>query len=224
MTSALHPSSTKPSANAVPPQSTSTKSSPVPAVPAQLPKASSYANATKPSNAATPSHFNIATSNSSSATTGAQAPVQHGKLDTHSSTPSMSAPSPSISNPQGDFPRTDSHGRKPSVVISAQGASGQIPNGGPVVQNSRPNIAFGSMVNNQNSPAVAHSGSYNDQQGSSLNTPKHDPRVTSPAHSPSPIPQPPASGGKPPSGLPGQGNGLVFGSSGMENGDANVSG
>lgn len=75
------------------------------------------------------------------------------------------------------------------------------------------------MVNNgQGSPAIANSTPYG-HQNSMLPTLRNDPRATSPAHSPAPIPQPPASGGKPPSGLHGQGNGLVFGSSGAENGD-----
>lgn len=229
MTSAIPtaPVQTKPTSSiSVPSQNTSRNTSPIPAVPAQLPKAS-YANATKP---ATPAAINPQAPIVSS--TGAQAPVQHGKVDTHSSTGPMSASSPSVGNPQSgiasgnnqnDFSRQDSHGRKPSVVISASGASGQIPNGGPVGRDARPNIAFGSMMNNQGSPAIASSSPAYPPQNNSLPVRGADPRVTSPAHSPSPIPQPPASGGKPPSGISNQGNGLVFGSSGMENGDANVS-
>ncbi|TKX26342.1 MIF4G domain-containing protein 2 [Elsinoe australis] len=228
MTSAIPtaPVQTKPTSSiSVPSQNTSRNTSPIPAVPAQLPKAS-YANATKP---ATPAAINPQAPIVSS--TGAQAPVQHGKVDTHSSTGPMSASSPSVGNPQSgiasgnnqnDFSRQDSHGRKPSVVISASGASGQIPNGGPVGRDARPNIAFGSMMNNQGSPAIASSSPAYPPQNNSLPVRGADPRVTSPAHSPSPIPQPPASGGKPPSGISNQGNGLVFGSSGMENGDANL--
>ena len=131
------------------------------------------------------------------------------------STPSSSGPQQGHVN---GIARTDSHGRKPSVVISASGASGQMPNGGPVGSNSRPNINFGSMMNNQGSAAPQNNAS-SQAQGSGLNTPRQDPRVISPAASPSPIPQPAASGGKPPVGLHGQGNGLSFGSMGQENGD-----
>lgn len=141
----------------------------------------------------------------------------------------MSATPPAVGTQQGvsgstpnGVSRTDSHGRKPSVVISASGTTGQIPNGGPVGQNGRPNISFGSMMNPQGSPAVTNSVPFASQT-LNMPTPRHDPRIISPAHSPAPIPQPPASGGKPPSGLQSHGNGLSFGSMGMENGDANVS-
>lgn len=105
-----------------------------------------------------------------------------------------------------------SHGRKSSTMtISAAGATGPMSNNG----NARPNIAFGAM-NAGGSPAIAHSAPHAPQN----NTP--NPRITSPATSPSPIPQPAASGGRPPSGLQGQGNGLSFGSMGGENVGSNV--
>jgi hypothetical protein len=69
------------------------------------------------------------------------------------------------------------HSRKSSVTISATGPSGYIPNGGPASRGA-PNLQFGAMGG---SPAPSHA------------TP--NPRVASPAHSPSPIPQ--FSGGKP---------------------------
>lgn len=100
------------------------------------------------------------------------------------------------------------HSRKPSVVISATGATGYTQNGNPVGQAGRPTIAFGMMNVGQQSNTPAH-----DQQ-STLHTPSENPRVISPAHSPSPIPQPNASGGRPPSSLQSQGNGLNFGSMG----------
>lgn len=213
----------KPTASiSVPSQNTSRDTSPIPAVPAQPPKPS-YAKATKPSAPIEPTIARTPLN-----TTGAQAPVQHGKVDNHRPAASMSNQPSAGGIPQtghGDFSRTDSHGRKPSVVISASGASGQLSNGGPVGQNNaRPNINFGSMLNNQASPAIANS-TPQGQHGSGLQPQNgvNNPRITSPAHSPSPIPQPPTSGGKPPAGLQGQGNGLVFGSSGMDNGDANVS-
>lgn len=115
------------------------------------------------------------------------------------------------------------HGRKQSVVISASGTTGSIPNGGPVGgQSPRPNISFGSMNGPQSSPAIASSGPYNAQN--SLATP-NNPRIISPSHSPSPIPQPAvSSGGRPPTNLPGQSNGLSFGSLGAENDDSTTRG
>lgn len=172
--------------------SASSTSSPLTAVPAQLPSRS-YASATK--------SFSQAANSSSAA--GASAPVQHGKQ----------------SPVNGKNMQNGEHGRKPSVVISASGTTGQIPNGGPVGQSSRPNISFGSMNAPQGSPAIASSVPH--QVATPSLTPGN-PRITSPTHSPSPIPQPAASGGKPPSTLPGQSNGLSFGSMGAENGDASV--
>ncbi|KAK7617297.1 hypothetical protein IWX50DRAFT_335512 [Phyllosticta citricarpa] len=105
-----------------------------------------------------------------------------------------------------------SHGRKSSTMtISAAGATGPMSNNG----NARPNIAFGA-INAGGSPAIAHSAPHAPQNNATPN-----PRITSPATSPSPIPQPAASGGRPPSGLQGQGNGLSFGSMGGENVGAN---
>lgn len=99
------------------------------------------------------------------------------------------------------------HGRKPSVVINASGASGYTPNGGPVSANGRPPIVFGQSGDSQ-SPAPFQA------QNASLSTPSNNPRATSPAHSPTPIPQPSASGGRPPSGMQNQINGLAFGQTG----------
>ncbi|MCJ1390502.1 hypothetical protein MMC18_003362 [Xylographa bjoerkii] len=110
------------------------------------------------------------------------------------------------------------HSRKPSVTISAQGASGQMPNGGPAA--GKPvggnNIQFGSM-NNGPSPVIVHSAPQPMHSSGSLAVQApSNPRITSPANSPSPIPQPPASGGRPPASLQGQGNGPVFGSLGED--------
>jgi translation initiation factor 4G len=70
---------------------------------------------------------------------------------------------------------------------------------------------FGSL---QDSPATSYSIPQITQPTSSapISIPSN-PRVTSPAQSPSPIPQPPiSSGGRPPSGLAQQGNVMIFGS------------
>lgn len=177
------------------PSSTSGTTTPSAAVPAQQPTRSYASAATK-----------------SVQDNGKASPVNGAKTNNSSSQPASSSTTTAMQN--GD------HGRKPSVIISASGTSGQIPNGAPVGQSSRPNINFGSINGPSGSPAIASSAPH-PPQTPALNAPR-DPRVTSPTHSPSPIPQPAASGGKPPSTLPGQSNGLSFGSMGADNGDANV--
>ncbi|KAI9704529.1 MAG: hypothetical protein M1820_005603 [Bogoriella megaspora] len=192
--------------------------------PAQAPTARSYANATKKTSS--PPLIASSTPNPPVAV-GGTGQIQHGYANSISPVngkPAFEPAVPAVSRPPSivssgnivngaheKFQPSD-HGRKPSVTISAAGTSGQLPNGGPVGQanaNSRPPIAFGSM-NPQSSPAPAHSTPFH-HQNANLGTPLSNPRITSPAHSPSPIPQPPASGGRPPSGLQGQGNGLSFG-------------
>lgn len=100
---------------------------------------------------------------------------------------------------------TSDHARKGSVTV-APGAYGQMANGNHVPSASRPNISFGSM-NTDDSLASTPS-----QQQNSLPPPVSDPRVRSPAASPSPIPQPATSGGRPQSIH--AGNGINFGSVG----------
>lgn len=110
------------------------------------------------------------------------------------------------------------HSRKSSVTISATGASGQMPNGGPVA--GKPGIGngiqvqFGSMTAGT-SPSLNNSAPLMGPNSGSLAVASSpNPRVSSPAQSPSPIPQPAASGGRPPSSLYPQGNGPSFGSIG----------
>ncbi len=111
-------------------------------------------------------------------------------------------------------PSLGDHSRKTSVTISAAGASGFLPNGGPMA--GKPtggnSIQFG-QVPAAGSPASASSTPQPAQSGNTLavQTPSN-PRITSPQTSPSPIPQPPASGGRPPSGFQGQGTRPNFGS------------
>lgn len=88
------------------------------------------------------------------------------------------------------------HARKPSVTISANGPPSYGANGGPV-GSSKSAIQFGF----RDSPVVSHS---TPQPGAASPIPipgTGHARVASPAHSPSPIPQPAASGGRPPAGL-----------------------
>ncbi|KAK0623625.1 hypothetical protein B0T14DRAFT_582436 [Immersiella caudata] len=83
------------------------------------------------------------------------------------------------------------HSRKPSVTISANAPSSHIANGGPVGGNKAiPQFGF------NESPAVTHS-TPQTSGAVPIPIPGGNPRVASPAHSPSPIPQiPQQSGGQ----------------------------
>ena len=208
MTSAITPSTQTPLNAQLPIDSSATSgtTSPLPgAVPAQLP-VRSYASATKTA------------TQIPSTPAGASAPSQNAKPASDTPVNGIEAmaqggPQAASTVPNGT-PNHVEHGRKPSVVINASGASGYTPNGGPVGQATRPPISFGS-INSGGSPLPPASVPY-PSQTSSLPTPQRDPCVISPAHSPSPIPQPQASGGRPPSGLQNQSNGVTFGSMGGE--------
>jgi translation initiation factor 4G len=127
------------------------------------------------------------------------------------------APTAPSAASQGD------HSRKPSVTITSAGTSGYMPNGGPA---SRPNSLQFGFANQQSSPNMGNPAvlASSQSQPSGLGVaPSMNPRVTSPQTSPSPIPQPASSGGRPPpSTYQGQGNVPNFGSFG-DAGDANVS-
>lgn len=130
--------------------------------------------------------------------------------------PAVPAMGPTIVNSSSAANGGD-HSRKSSVTISAAGTSGYIPNGGPAPNSRAPsNLTFGSLAG---SPAPAHATPH--QQGQNLNPQAPNPRVASPAHSPSPIPTPISSGGKP-DNLPTR-PGLVFGG-GSDTTESNVSG
>ncbi|KAL1862109.1 hypothetical protein Plec18170_000933 [Paecilomyces lecythidis] len=123
---------------------------------------------------------------------------------------------PAQQPPQGD------HSRKPSVTISSAGTSGYIPNGGSAP--SRPNsIQFGALNQpGSSSPSMGNPAALANQSPGNLGVaPSMNPRITSPQTSPSPIPQPASSGGRPPSTYQSQGNPVNFGSFG-ESGDANM--
>ena len=132
--------------------------------------------------------------------------------------------------PASSQPAAGDHSRKPSVTITSAGTSGYIPNGGP---SSRPNsLQFGFANQQQSSPNMGNPAVLANQQqqqqpqqqaqaGLGVAAPVN-PRVTSPQTSPSPIPQPASSGGRPPSSYQSQGNVPSFGSFG-DAGDANVS-
>ncbi|PKX99859.1 hypothetical protein P168DRAFT_83405 [Aspergillus campestris IBT 28561] len=123
--------------------------------------------------------------------------------------PAASASSPSVpaNSSQPD------HARKPSVTITSAGTSGYIPNGGP---SSRPNSLQFGFANQQTSPNLGAPAALSGPPQSGLGVAATaNPRITSPQTSPSPIPQPASSGGRPPpSSYQSQGNVPNFGSFG----------
>jgi translation initiation factor 4G len=154
------------------------------------PTARSYANATKKNSSPT-----IASSAAPPVAVGALQPAQHGRGSSVSPVngrnpiqPALPTMGPAIVNSSGLA--SGHHSRTSSVTISAAGPSGYIPNGAPATRGA-PNLQFGAMGG---SPAPSHA-TPNQPQGANLNAQTPNPRVASPAHSPSPIPQ--FSGGKP---------------------------
>ncbi|KAH8434167.1 putative eukaryotic translation initiation factor subunit eIF-4F [Aspergillus melleus] len=169
----------------------------------------SYANATKKS----------ATDSTAAPVTVGGSP-HHGKSTSESPVsgkPMQQSQSSGVTIVNGapaQAPSQGDHSRKPSVTITSAGTSGYIPNGGP---NSRPNsLQFGFAANQQTSPNMGNPAVLASQPQPGLAvTPTMNPRVTSPQTSPSPIPQPASSGGRPPpSSYQSQGNVPNFGSFG----------
>ena len=166
----------------------------------------------------------------------AQIPAQNGKPEASSPVNGRVAIPPAVptvggasaivngNTPTSSNSGVGDHSRKPSVTISAAGASGYIPNGGPVAGKpiGSSNIQFGSHPADALAAAQNPAPQVNQSVNSlAVNTPSN-PRVTSPQTSPSPIPQPPASGGgRPPSSLHANSPSLNFGSFGGA--EANVS-
>lgn len=113
---------------------------------------------------------------------------------------------PTVAHGTSNVNGLSDHNRKSSVTISANGPNYPT-NGGPA--GPKANIQFGFV----DSPAASHSS---PQIGSApIPIPESNPRVTEPRNSPSPIPQPSASGGRPPSGTAQQT--MTFGSFGGDN-------
>ncbi|KAL2872525.1 putative eukaryotic translation initiation factor subunit eIF-4F [Aspergillus lucknowensis] len=144
----------------------------------------SYANATKKS----------ATDSTAVAPVTVGGPSQHGKSTSTSVSgkPMQQPQPPTIVNgapapgPQGD------HSKKPSVTITAA----YVPNS---AQPGRPNSLQFGFANQQSSPNMGNPAVLASQPQSGLGvTPPVNPRATSPQTSPSPIPQPASSGGRPP--------------------------
>ena len=215
MTSTISPAAPNPISQTATSASTGSSSAGGPTsqlvdVPAPASTARSYANATKKN----PSPPLIASSTPNPpVAVGGTGNAQHGKSNSispvngrNSIEPAVPAvgPPPAIANSSviangASAGRAGDHSRKTSVTISASGTSGQLSNGGPVGPTSRPNINFGA-VPAYSSPALAPNQPFH-QQNSNLGPQATNPRTTSPASSPSPIPHPPASGGGPPSGF-----------------------
>ncbi|KAL8673120.1 MAG: hypothetical protein Q9168_002452 [Polycauliona sp. 1 TL-2023] len=190
------------------------------------PPARSYASATKKNSSPAP-----ATNPSASSAAGGPGPAQHGKAESVSTvngkgpiTPAVpavgGAPTIVNGNTSAIPPSAPAdHGRKASITITPAGTSGYLPNGDQLgAKPAGGNAIKWGTLNADGSPALANAIPQPPQSTNALAVnPPTNPRVTSPAASPSPIPQPPASGGRPPSAFQGQTNGMSFGS--MPTGD-----
>lgn len=157
---------------------------------------------------------------------GGPATTHHGKTDSLNGKSAIPPAVPAVAAPTivngntsvAHTPNIEDHGRKPSFTINATGAPSYLSNGGPMTgkPTGGSSIQFG-QINSTGSQPLTSSTPQPIQSSNTLavQTPSN-PRIASPQTSPSPIPQPPASGGRPPSGFQGQGNGPNFGSLGIE--------
>ncbi|KAL4862884.1 hypothetical protein BDV12DRAFT_190105 [Aspergillus spectabilis] len=196
-------------------QSTSTQAASHSSTPSLSGKASPQAPTTTSTSTAVPRSYANATKKSATDSTAAApvtvgGPSQHGKSTSTSVSgkPMQQSPNPTIVNgaPASGLPQGD-HAKKPSVTITAD----YNPNR---AQAGRPNsLQFGFQ---QSSPSMGNPAVLASQPQSGLGvTPPINPRATSPQTSPSPIPQPASSGGRPPpSSYQGQMNFGSFGNAG----------
>lgn len=162
----------------------------------------SYASATKKA-------AQQSASQSPAVAVGNAAQAQHGKSSSVSPTNGKPAAVPVVSTPVVNGNGAD-HSRKASVTINGSFVANGSTNA------PKASIQFGSLAE---SPAVSHSTPQVAQSNSAPIAIPSNPRVTSPAQSPSPIPQPAVSGGRPPSTV--QSGGMTFGS--HPGGDGDVS-
>ena len=201
MTSTAQPTNQSRSAGSIsaPGRSGQTGTSPVTVVSGQP----SYAAATQ--KGASP---NVSQPNTANMANGGPAAVQ---LNPSESTNGKSAITPAVPT----IINGNEHRRSPSVAVAGA-------NGAPSAGLSK-NIQFG-QVNAGGSPAAAPPAGLSNPSPNSLGvTAPMNPRNTSPQTSPSPIPQPAAvSGGRPPSGLQGPGNGVNFGNLNDSNVSSNI--
>ncbi|ETR98443.1 hypothetical protein M419DRAFT_88939 [Trichoderma reesei RUT C-30] len=189
---------------------------PIPATTTNAPTAPSYASAAgapkKPAQAPV-----VASGSNAPLVVGSSAPTASAQNAKAASSPSPvngkqpvppAVPTVARSSFNGSGP---DHFRKGSVTMAANGPSGFVPNGGSIA-GAKSGIQFG-----YDSPAMGHSTPH---VGHSAPIPVPDAnnhhRVPSPAHSPAPIPQPSASGGRPPSSLQQPTNQMTFGSLGSD--------
>lgn len=191
--------------------SPSASQGPIPSAPAV--GRSSYAAATK--NSAPPNAFGL--SNMATAFEG-PTPLPHGNgeaippvngnIPTAAALPSLEVSAGMNGNNNVSASTAPDHSRKPSFTCTPSGV-----NGGPIAgQSNKANIVFGS-VNAVASPASGTSPSQVNSSPANLGVAGSvNPRIISPQASPSPVPQPSVSGGRPPSSLQ-QRNGLIFGQS-----------
>ncbi|GFP59271.1 eukaryotic translation initiation factor 4 gamma [Trichoderma asperellum] len=185
---------------------------PIPATNTNAPTATSYASAAgapkKPAQAPV-------------VASGSNAPVVVGSAaSTAQNAKAASSPSP-VNGKQAAAPTVargstlngsaPDHLRKGSVTMAANGPSGFVPNGGSIgAAKSAIQFGYDSPAMGHSTPHVGHSAPIPVPEGNSHH------RVPSPAHSPAPIPQPSASGGRPPSSLQQPTNQMTFGSLGSD--------
>lgn len=136
----------------------------------------------------------------------AASPAQNAKSTSTTPVNGKQAVAPAVPVPAVVRGSSNGHTRQSSVTMASTGPNSYVTNGGPVGGPKGP-IQFGFP-----SPAMAHG---TPQPGNSAPIPipgGANPRVTTPAHSPAPIPQSSASGGRPPSGLAPASGQVTFGS------------
>jgi translation initiation factor 4G len=133
-------------------------------------------------------------------------PAQNAKRASPSPVNGKTAVSPALpAVARGSSTPNGTHARQSSVTMAANGPANYVANGGPV-GGAKPGIQFGF-----DSPSMPH-GTPQTGNAAPIPIPGGNPRISSPAHSPSPIPQPSASGGRPPSGLQQPSGQMTFGS------------
>ncbi|KAI1640240.1 hypothetical protein F4809DRAFT_637908 [Biscogniauxia mediterranea] len=157
---------------------------------------------------ATGSHQPVVAAGSSASTShhakSSSVSPMNGRPNIMPAVPAAVPGAPPVAHGTSNMNGLSDHSHKSSVTMSANGPNSHSANGGSVGNK----IQFGF-----HSPAPSHSS---PQPGSApIPIPGHkDPRVTDPQNSPSPIPPPSASGGRPPSSTTQQVNTMTFGSFG----------
>lgn len=146
-------------------------------------------------------------------------PPVNGNMPTLSAIPTLVASAGLNGNNTFATATPSDHNRKPSFTVTSSGVNGGQ-NAGQAAKTS--NIQFGS-VNALGSPAPGASPALPNSSPSNLGVAGLvNPRILSPQVSPSPIPHPAPSGGRPPSSLLNQGNSLIFGQSSPDSNDLSV--